>query len=578
MAATANPTATAQAAARPTHYAPSRADCSVVTVYAAGQPAGRICEDEAAAAGLTVLDLSDEWTPTIFARDRATGDTPYYRSTYIRLANSRVSDDLGVYGITPSLSVLAARLADDRRHTCHAKVDAGALEAFGNSPEPAANAPESEKKPPTGAIAAAQARLACDGFLGKLYPKGRIDAATTVALDRFRRRHMIVAVGGLDRETARALALSNEEREFRAFLRGLRERVVTAAGLIEDGSALGRRAKVAGRDLDAMAFRALDNVDPLEGGAEDLIGAATDAAASALGFTDFEPTRAFIASYGSAGLGALKVAVALPKAPNYHSSAMELRVEIERGDVFYDTPWRAAAERKKRGAIRRPTFVLFAKDNDRERPLLRWGTTIGGWQKERKEDGEIALAYKESDVGDRIWRHLIASPAWMPPDSTPEADLLRKSTDGSFSLKRDLIQPGYRNAYGLMMLIHHAEVERNGKKEYLDHGIRTHGSVNYKSIMRGESHGCHRLFNHLTVRLGGFLLAHRNVIRRGKLHGSYQRTLNYEGQTIEVEVPTRGYLYELDPPVPVRVLEGRIAGEAQKPISKMLSIPSDSAG
>jgi hypothetical protein len=33
-----------------------------------------------------------------------------------------------------------------------------------------------------------------------------------------------------------------------------------------------------------------------------------------------------------------------------------------------------------------------------------------------------------------------------------------------------------------------------------------------------------------------------------------------------MKIPSRGYLYELDPPLPVNVLEGNIMGDLKKPI------------
>ena len=164
----------------------------------------------------------------------------------------------------------------------------------------------------------------------------------------------------------------------------------------------------------------------------------------------------------------------------------------------------------------------------------------------------------------------------MPPDSTPESDLLHETKDGSFALKSGLIQPGHRNAFGLAMLIHEEAAAPGAKSPWLDHGIRTHGSVDFKSIGRGESHGCHRLYNQLMLRMSGFLLEHRAHVRRGKMRAGYQRTLEWNEQTISLEVPTRGFLYELDPPVPVRVLRGRVAGELQKPVSSLLTLaPSE---
>ncbi len=120
------------------------------------------------------------------------------------------------------------------------------------------------------------------------------------------------------------------------------------------------------------------------------------------------------------------------------------------------------------------------------------------------------------------------------------------------------------------MMIHHEVVTHGSETRYVDHGIRTHGSVDYRSILRGESHGCHRLYNQLALRLSGFLLEHRNHVRRGKLNAGYHRTLDWHDQAVEIDVPTRGYLYELDPPVPVRVLEGHVVGEHQKPVSSLV--------
>ncbi len=397
-----------------------------------------------------------------------------------------------------------------------------------------------------------------------------MSSSTDAALEAFRRRHLIVGAG-LDDDTLAALALGGDELELRALLRGLRERVATAAGRIEDGSAAGAHALVADREIDLSPF-AVSADGALEGGAEDLLGAATDRAARELGWTSPEAARAFVAAQGQAGLHALRVAVALPAPPAYHAESMELRVEIDRGDVFYEMPGEAARARKKLGEVRSPSFVLYARDGDHDQPLVRWSTTIGGWKKERTEEGEVAMKYKESDVGDRVWRQILAAPAWLPPDSTPEGDLVSQAKDGSPVPKRDLIQPGYRNAYGLVMLIHHEPVVHGTETRYVDHGIRTHGSVDYRSIRRGESHGCHRLENQLALRLSGYLLDHRAHVRRGTVNVGYHRTLTWNDQTVDIDVPTRGYSYELDPPVPVRVLPGRVAGERQKPVSAVIPL------
>lgn len=542
-------------------------------MFAEGEVAGSVCSSEASALGLTILDLSDKWTPRVFVPS-ASGDAPEYRGKYLTLAASE-SADLGLNGIAPTLTIVAGRLADEKRRACNAAIDRAPLidvdATLSHDLDARALAltlKEAQTKAPLSVI---QAELACAGFLKANQVNGRLQGSTHIALEAFRRRHMIVG-SGLDVATIHALSLGGEELAFRAVLRGLRERVVDAAGLLEDGTASETQALVVDRELDLTRF-APDVVEAVPGGAPDLVDMATDRAARELGWTSSDAVRAFLGTQAKTKLRTLRVAVTLPPAPAYHSAKMELRVEIDRGDVFYQSPGEAAAARKKLEKRRAPTFVIYAKDVDRDVALMRWSTTIGGWKKERAEDGEISLKYKESDVGDRVWRQIIAAPAWMPPDSTPETDLLHEDKDGNFALKRDLIQPGYRNAYGLVMLIHHEGVERDGKTKWLDHGIRTHGSVDYRSIQKGTSHGCHRLYNQLALRLSGFLLQHRESVRRGKMHTEYRRTLEHNEQSIEVDVPTRGYLFELDPPVPVRVLKGNVVGGAKKPVS--IAIPTD---
>lgn len=554
------------AAVEVARHAPSRVGCDAVPVFHGGAEAGSICVDDAAEEGLTVIDLSDAWTPRIFAKD-ANGNAPEYREKYLELA-SQPNADLGLHGISPQLSILAARVADAKRTECASQVDGGLLldivAAHEASSDAKAAAKALKRAESKDAIAAAQGTLVCEGLLKASAVTGRGGSATNTALEAFRRRHMIVG-SGFDAATLHALGLGSDELAFKALLRGLRERVAEASGLVEDGSAREERALVVGRDLDLTRF-APRTKEALENGAPDLVGAATDAAARELGWTSPEATRRALSEKAAKELASRRVAVALPKAPAYHSAAMALRVEIDRGDVFKSSAARVRSG-KKPEEVRPPSFVVYAKDGDREVALMRWATTIGGWKKERQEDGEISVEYKASDVGDRVWRQLIAAPAWLPPESTPETDLVREDKDGAITLKRDLIQPGYRNAFGLVMLIHHEEVRRGDKVTFADHGIRTHGSVDYRSIKNGTSHGCHRLYNQLALRLSGFLLDHRAHRTRGKMQVDFKRTLEWNEQSVELDVPSRGYLYELDPPVPVRVLEGNTGAPDPKAIS-----------
>src|SRR4029077_5450243 len=96
----------------------------------------------------------------------------------------------------------------------------------------------------------------------------------------------------------------------------------------------------------------------------------------------------------------------------------------------------------------------------------------------------------------------------IPPEGTPVKDLLkRKVLDRNVGpvtlVNTDIMGPGYQSAYGLGMGFHF-----NPKRGDFDNQIRTHGSVDYTSIARRFSHGCHRLVNNRAGRLYEFVLRH----------------------------------------------------------------------
>ena len=86
------------------------------------------------------------------------------------------------------------------------------------------------------------------------------------------------------------------------------------------------------------------------------------------------------------------------------------------------------------------------------------------------------------------------------------------------------------------------------------------------SIMRRHSHGCHRLHNHIAVRLMSFVLAHRPHRRAGQQRIGFRRELIHEEETYRMEIDEGGYVYELETPLRVEVLEGRIRGDRRTPI------------
>lgn len=263
------PSATAARAPVKRVFAPSRAGCEVVPVFAAGEPAGALCVDDASKEALTVIDLSDAWTPRVFAPDARSGRAPEYRAKYLELAGAR-SADLGLYGVAPHLSIAAARVSDEKRRGCNEAIDraplleaGAALEDAGEDKQETAAALKLASAKP--ALTVIQSELACAGLLKPAQVTGRMSSTTQIALEAFRRRHMIIGTQ-LDAGTVRALALGGEELAFRALLRGLRERVADAGGLLEDGSASETQADVVGRTIDLARF-APSHEEAIAGGA-----------------------------------------------------------------------------------------------------------------------------------------------------------------------------------------------------------------------------------------------------------------------------------------------------------------------
>lgn len=569
-----------------------------VPVYELGRPVGEVCPD-APSGDLVVLDLSDEWVPMVLSRSS-------YRPHYVALADEqpRTADGervdgerfLELYGVVPSLRVLTARATDAAVHACHDAVDPTPLRALGEDVRAFGTTPEGwsrrrrrvahlharldaeraalglgriEELPEEGtigrqradylreklrldAVAAAQAHLSCAGLLRRHRP-GTFDGPTFHALSLWQRQHAIISNGTLDAPTRAAMTMSSRELVLRATLRALRERVVDATGLVEDGTAASEPGTVLGRVLDAPEVRATSALPALPGAAPDLVSAATEAAAVALGLTDPDAVAGVLATLAARSPDDARIAVRLPPPPPWHGAAMDLRAEIDRGDVRYGGV---------RPGERRPTLTLFARHEGRDVALVRWSTTIGGFQDERLSDGRVVRRYKESPVGPRLWRDVVAAPAWLPPPSAPDEELVRRTPSGDWEPDHALFGPGYRSAYGLVMAMHLRVLEPapDGTPRFFDEGVRSHGSVSYRSILTGHSHGCHRLFNHLALRLGGFLVRHRPVIERGEQRVRYSRLIAHDGREVTLRMESRGYLYELSPPVPIEVLPGTFHG------------------
>jgi len=315
--------------------------------------------------------------------------------------------------------------------------------------------------------------------------------------------------------------------------------------------------------------------------APDLIAAATQAASQALGWTSPDavlastlvapppaskrPARKAAKLKGPAPLPTA-VAIRLPPPPAYHSPNMELRAEIDRGEVVLARPKLDKDGHKmwKPPVADRPTITLYAHVGDHDVALCRWPTTIGGWKMFQKSDGTMALKYKESVTGDALWTEVLATPTWHPAPGMPTSHLLIKVGD-TFMPKTEIIGPGYHAAYGLVAMVHKQimGVTANGEPDLMDLRIRTHGTPGYRTVKRGESNGCHRLHNYEALRLAAFLIKHHANTRDGLVPEDYERHLQYKGQDIALQSDSKGYRFKLTPPVPVKVLSGDVRGNAK---------------
>jgi hypothetical protein len=581
---------TSQASAQQQHVGVAlEGGCVQVLVMDAGKEKGTSCASDALAKGLTIVDLTDTWTPTLFA---PTGDqVPSMHDRYLELAAEKGpgEDALAeLYGVVPSLAIVRSRLGDESRHACHAAIDPKpilALDrvytqddrqtvaqhiAWRETLDKQRDKLDGEKLERLAkldtehlGLVTMEQELRCEGWLIDKDLDGSFTWRTGNALELFQRRNFLMPTEKLDEDTRNALQLDSKELDFRLALRILRERVVDASGIIEDGTAADGPTQILGRDLDPPAMRASrGHTKPMPNGAPDLVGPATEAAAKALGWTDPATTRAWLDKHP----GGVRVAVQLPPVPAYYAPHMELSAEIDRGDIFYDEtppPFR-------RIAPHRPTLVLYVDDHGTKRALVRWPTTIGGWADQRLPDGTLVQRWKESDVGPRIWRDIFAGPTWLPPKSTPDKDLVKNLYNGHWALKSEIFGPGPHAAYGMVLIEHLQRIKlKDGTERFDDNGIGTHGSASVTSIVNGTSHGCHRLYNQMAVRLGDFLLRHRDHAVRGEQllakEDRYKRIVFHNDQAFKAEVSSRGFLYELTPPVPVNVLKGNILSKRKVP-------------
>jgi hypothetical protein len=563
-------------------------------------------------AGYTLIDLRDDWTPDIFAEEHTPEGAPLpnrYRRVFIGMANDQLDNDgqplspgeknyLELYGVFPSLSVLRERFIADAEQPCHDEESVATLEAVETvsyvAPKNAqrveqrmsriAKSLEAErkrakvatlselarKKPALAAqvatiekrsaekaaLAAVERRLTCEKLLtpGSKHKPGVYDEPMRLAVRRFQQKHMIYEANFLRRKTVVALARPLLDNDYDGLVRALRERVVNAAGVIEDGTG------------NSKQFPARNLVDEV-----------TQSALQQLGLTDAQAALAFFQRHPAEDFKTLRAAVKLPPRPEYYGPHMELSIVVDRGDVWYDLPFDNKGNFRQHSRARYPHLTLHVTHNGETRPLARWRTTIGGWRAEQAADGYEWFRYKKSDVGPRVIRQIVSGPVWIAPESTPIRGLVKgKEVNGRWTkiVNYDELGPGYLSAYGLVAG-YFVVPGKNGRPD-ADNGVRAHGSSDYLSIYsaNGFSHGCHRLPNHIAIRLYSFILRHRNRQVLGDQPLNFTRQFLRDESVFEIKIPSRGFAYILDPPIPVNVLEGNIRGAQKKPIEGYIPKPN----
>ena len=575
--------------------------------------------DVARARGLTLVELGDDWAPAVF--DDGVGPDGamlpnHYRAVFTGLAANRTDGDgqpldagdesyLELYGIPPTLGVLRARFLADaaRTQSCDPTFDTAKLLAVDEITTWGATTEQKElvkhhfrglrleaarqkanvdtletlaaadpryakdvnahlrREAEHAAFAEVEKRLACEGSLDLAKHKaGTYDTAMRKAMFDFQQEHTVFDQADLKRSSLEALAQPLLVNDFAALRRVLMERAVAAGRFVEDGSS---KATYAGSD----GARHL---------VPDLATAATDALMARLGLATPEDALAFFRRHPARDFRALRAAVRFPPLPEYHAAQMDLSVEIDRGDVWYDFPYDEKGVRQPQPREHFPTFTLYTRWRGERVALVRWRTTVGGWRSELAADGQEYLRWKGSDVGKRVWRHIVTTPVWIPPTSSPLGSMVKvRKVNGMFVpvTNYDETGPGYLSAYGLVAAIHEQVLKGPEGTTFYDNGIRTHGSFDYMSLRGRFSHGCHRLYNNLALRLFSFVLQHRASHTLGSVALGFRRTFWWKGDVYEMRLPSRGFYHELDPPLPVEVLEGRIMGEREKPISGYVRKP-----
>jgi hypothetical protein len=578
---------------------------------------------EAVKQNRTLIDFSDDWTPFIFEEQTDASGAPLqnrYRSVFLGLAGDTGDGDgqplpegahnyLELYGIPPTLGVLRARFLDDKtRADACAKVDLDKLRAVTSIPPRPGKAEEKlarklaaqakrlererkQRKLPSlealaesqpkrakeiaevakfaaqrDAFAEVEKRLACEQLFvtAEKHVTGVFDEAMRQTIIRFQHKHKLYDAAALRPDTMAALGRTLLENDFAAFQRVMTERVTAAANVLEDGSVAGKNG--------APTYEGASGPQQVR----NLVDESLQATLGQLELDTPERVLAFFERHPAIDFKGLRGAVKLPAVPEYYAPDMDLSVVIDRGDVFYDPLFDENGKANNQTRHHFPMLVLRVKYRDKQIPLVRWRTTIGGWRSDLASNGYEYYRYKGSDVGPRVWRNVVSGPVWIAPNSTPIRTLVKTKVvqrQRQLVVNYDEVGPGYLSAYGLVAA-YNVVPGKNGRPDW-DNGVRVHGSSEILSIRNPDaySHGCHRLMNHLAVRLFSFVLRHRPMVIEGDKPLDFARQFLFKEDVMEMRLPSRGYWFRLEPPLPVYVLEGNIVGKEKKPILTYMPKP-----
>ncbi len=594
-----------------------------VELWKDGEPSGQVDAQGPDAGRYVFLDLGEGWTPVLFTDGQGPNGEPRphsFRPVYLRLARGEFQDEpfydrarndkyLELYGIMPTLHVLRERLRWALELECSQQLDLTAINNFTGivTYEGPAAALQTRAKylaskkhtervmteqgvgdpmlidleklndkdraqvkffqrehDDTEAIKAAQDRLACEGyFKGKgKWVKGAFDWPTHEALAEFERRHRVYSWGAMGPDTLTALRMDTAQVEYETVVRVLTERAVHAFGAVEDGSATKDGAPVTFKGADGRQHPVPNLESELR-----------KAVVAAFGLQDPTSTSAFLGKLGKLERdGHLYVAIPAPARPEYYGPDMDLSVSIDRGDVWYEFPYDEHGNERPQPVSRRPHTSILVNYLGQKFPIARFGTTIGGWRSELIDD-VVWWKYKGSPWGEVLWEEVVSAPVWLPPNTTPPRDLLkrrqkRKPDESKWEVNVHEMGPSYASAYGLVAAYHREYVQRDGEiRVTRDEGIRSHGSVDYMSIMRRHSHGCHRLHNHIAVRLFSFIVNHRAHVRDGHPPMSFRMNIEYEDEQHTIAIKQGGYAFKLARPIFVTVEEGRVRGSVDHPVT-----------